>query len=216
VTEQPAWPLLRILPEQEVRRVLSEARRRRFAKDEVVFHQGDPAATVHLVAKGRIAIRITTRAGDVATVELIVAGDLLGELALITPGAVRAGTAVALEPTETLSLDQEVLTRLRAEFPAVNDVLVQALAERIRRLDQRLIEALYIPADGRVFRRLVDLYDVYGEMIPLTQEDVAGLAGTTRATVNRVLRREEESGTLLLTRGRIRIVDPDRLARLAR
>ena len=196
--------------------MLSTARRRRFGRGEVVFHEGDPAANVHMVVKGRIAVRITTPMGEVVTVELVSAGGILGELALLTPGAVRSATATALEPTETLMLDQSVLSHLRTVDPAVNEVLVQLLVERVRQLDRRLVEALYVRADGRIFRRLLELVEMYGELVPLTQEDLAGLAGTTRATVNRVLRREEQAGTVLLSRGRVRVTDRERLARLAR
>ena len=38
-------------------------------------------------------------------------------------------------------------------------------------------------------------------VVPLTQEDIAGLAGTSRATVNRVLREEERRGTVELEAG---------------
>ena len=73
-----------------------------------------------------------------------------------------------------------------------------------------------MPADTRILRRLDELAATYGAVIPLTQEDLAGLAGTTRATVNRVLRREVESGTIALSRGRITVVDPEAVARRAR
>jgi CRP-like cAMP-binding protein len=53
-------------------------------------------------------------------------------------------------------------------------------------------------------------------VIPLIQEDVAALAGTSRATVNRVLRDAEARGLVELGRGRTVLLDPDGLARLAR
>jgi CRP-like cAMP-binding protein len=52
--------------------------------------------------------------------------------------------------------------------------------------------------------------------VPLTQEEIAAMAGTSRATVNRVLRHEEVSGAVRLQRGRVEIVDIDRLRRRAR
>ena len=98
----------------------------------------------------------------------------------------------------------------------MSEVLLHLLAERIRRLDARLLEALYVPADVRILRRLGELAVMYGEVIPLTQEDLAGLAGTTRATANRVLRREVESGTVTLSRGRITVLDREAVARRGR
>jgi uncharacterized membrane protein len=50
----------------------------------------------------------------------------------------------------------------------------------------------------------------------MTQEDLAGLAGTSRATVNRVLRDEERRGVVELARGRTAILDLKQLRRRAR
>ena len=210
------WKILEGLPEDEVGKLLSHARRRRFSRGETLFHEGDPGATVHLVAKGRIAVRVTTRMGEVATVELVLPGDVVGELALLSPEGMRGATAVALEPTETLVLDKATFSALRRDDPMVSDFLVQLLAARVRRLTERLLEALYLPADVRLLRRLLELADVYGDVIPLIQEDLAGLAGTTRATVNRVLRRELQRGTLELNRGRVTVTDRQSIARRAR
>jgi CRP-like cAMP-binding protein len=213
------WPLLRDVPEEDVRRLLSIARTRRFARGEVVFHQHDPADTLHLVDKGRFAVRITTPLGDTAILQVLGPGDMFGELALLGEGeARRSATVAALEPGETRSVHRVDFERLRREHPATSDVLIAILAGQVRRLSAHLVEALYVPADKRVRRRLVDAVAVYdGDgLVPLTQEDLAGLAGTSRATVNRVLREEEERGTLELGRGRTRVLDPDAIARRAR
>ncbi|HEX6664910.1 MAG TPA: helix-turn-helix domain-containing protein [Gaiellaceae bacterium] len=56
------------------------------------------------------------------------------------------------------------------------------------------LDALYVPAERRVLRRLPELADVYADddgVIALTQEELGQIAGTTRATVNRVLREQE-------------------------
>jgi CRP/FNR family transcriptional regulator, cyclic AMP receptor protein len=47
--------------------------------------------------------------------------------------------------------------------------------------------------------------------VPLPQEALAELAGTSRATVNRVLRELEERGVVELGRSRTIVRDPDRL-----
>jgi CRP-like cAMP-binding protein len=52
--------------------------------------------------------------------------------------------------------------------------------------------------------------------VALTQDDLASLAGTSRATVNRVLRQAEEAGAVSLSRGRIRVTDRAMLTKRAR
>jgi CRP-like cAMP-binding protein len=215
------WVLFEGLAQEDVRRLLAAATRRTFKRNEVLFHDGDPADTLHLIAKGRVAARITTSLGETATLDVLVAGGFVGELALLTPQARRAATVIALEPTETMAIHRDDFERIRADHPSVGDVMMRILTERVKRLNGQLLEAMYLPADRRVIRRLLALADIYtsngNELeVPLTQEDLAGLAGTTRGTVNRVLRDEEKKGLVRLGRGRVTIVDLERLRGRAR
>lgn len=123
-----AWPLLDDLPEADVRRLVAIARRRRFGRSEVVFHQGDPADSLHLIVTGRFAVRITTQLGDTVVFAIRRSGDAFGELALVDRSAVRSATVAALEPAETLCVYQADFTRPRTDFPSVDRVLVQLLA----------------------------------------------------------------------------------------
>jgi CRP-like cAMP-binding protein len=218
-----AWSFLEEVPEEDRRRLLAATRRRRFARREVLFHEGDPGDTVHLLDRGRVAVRITTPRGDVATLRVRGPGEVIGELALLDSTSRRAATVVALERTETLTLHRDQFAELRRRHPSVDAFLVNVLAEEVRRLSGLLVEALHVPVDTRVVRRLVALAEAYRDPesdtpaeVPLTQEDLASLAGTSRATVNRVVGDAEKAGLVALRRGRIIVVDPDGLARLAR
>jgi CRP/FNR family transcriptional regulator, cyclic AMP receptor protein len=78
-----------------------------------------------------------------------------------------------------------------------------------------------VPVERRVWRRLTELARVFGDdggqpIVPLTQEDLAQVVGTTRPTVNRLLREGEAAGFIRITRGRVQIVDLEALARRAR
>jgi CRP/FNR family transcriptional regulator, cyclic AMP receptor protein len=211
--------LLDILDDDEQREVLAATSRRRFKRNEVVFHDGDPGDTLHLVVSGYFAIRITTPLGDQAIIRVFGPADFFGELAMLSSGP-RRGSAISLDSGETLSLHREDFQNLRATRPRINEVLTDALVTEIRRLSAALIEALYVPVERRVRLRLLDLVELYGGnapvVIPFTQDEVAQLAGTTRPTANRVLRACEERGVLQLARGRIEVNDPAALRRLAR
>jgi CRP/FNR family transcriptional regulator, cyclic AMP receptor protein len=212
------WALLEGVPENSVRALLSIARRRKFGRGEVVFHQEDPADTLHLVDRGRFAVRVQTQLGDTAILAVLGPGDMFGELALLGDDeARRSATVAALEAGETRSVHRMDFERLRREHPETSAVLIAILSGQVRRLSRHLLEALYVSADKRVLRRLVEVAELYDNgVVPLTQEDLAGLAGTSRATVNRVLRDEESRGTVKLGRGRTSVLDPDELARRGR
>ncbi|MDQ1509658.1 MAG: family transcriptional regulator, cyclic receptor protein [Actinomycetota bacterium] len=79
------WPLLDTLSEPDRRELLTRARRRRFAHQEVLFHEGDPGDSLHLVSRGHVALRIHTPLGDIATVRIVRPGEFFGELAVGHP-----------------------------------------------------------------------------------------------------------------------------------
>ncbi len=212
------WAIFDGIDEADVQQVLSIARRRRFAKGEVVFHAHDPADTIHLVERGRFAVRVTTPLGDTAVLTILGSGDLFGELALLGPDQRRTATVESLEAGETRSILRDDFEALRRRHPGVNEVLIAILVGEVTRLSRHLLDALYVNVDSRVRRRLLELVAVYGDgadgevTIPLRQEDLAGLAGTSRATVNRVLREDEERGSLRLARGRVVVCDREAIA----
>jgi CRP-like cAMP-binding protein len=150
-----------------------------------------------------------TPVGDVATLGIRGAGESFGEMALVHPESRRAATVQALEAGETRALAYSQLEQLR---PAVDRMLVALLAEEVRRNGELLLDALYVPAERRVLRRLLEL----GDEVTLTQEELAQLAGTSRATVNRVLRDEEKRGTLALRRGAVTIRERESIRKRAR
>jgi CRP/FNR family transcriptional regulator, cyclic AMP receptor protein len=212
--------LFRELPESELRRLVAIAERRRFDRAEVVFHRGDPADTLHLIVRGRFAARVESNLGDSVTVSIHGAGDAFGELALLDLEEHRSTTVAALEQGETYAVQRADFTRLRREYPAVHEVLARLLAARVRRLSELYAEALFLDAETRVLRRLHELSALYGggaagTVVPLSQQEIAGLAATSRATVNRVLRAEAARGIVELRRGQTSITDPAALAKRA-
>jgi CRP/FNR family transcriptional regulator, cyclic AMP receptor protein len=191
---------------EDVSRLVAVAQRRAFRRGQVVFHDDDPADALHLVVRGHFAVRVTIPTGEAVLLAVIGAGDAFGELALVSDSR-RGATVQAFSDGETLALHRDAFEALRRARPQVDRSLAVILAERARRLNELLMEAHYIDADVRVRRRLLELGEAFDGTIPLTQEEIAQTAGTSRATVNRVLREEEAAGAVELGRGRTTITD---------
>lgn len=208
------WPLLAPLDEPQRAAVLAASRHRTFSKGEVVFHEGDLADSMHLVETGYLAVQVTTPDGERATLNILASGDAVGELSLLHRGRPerRSATVVALSPSTTRALTSAAFQRLCDEHPAIHDLLVDLLADRVRRLSGRLLESMYVGLDRRLYRRLLELADTYRDgtgppVIPLTQEHLADLVGGTRPTVNQVLQRLLSQEIIELGRGRVVIRD---------
>ena len=216
------WPLLASLDDEERRRVLSAARRRTYARGEVLVREGDPSDALHLVESGRLAVRVSTTGGENATINLLTHGDYFGELSLLDgQPPVRSATIVALEKSETLSLSATEFRALRARHRAADQLLLTLMARRVEELSARLLEAMYDGLDVRVYRRLAELAGLYGEgsgpaVVPLTQEHLAELVGGTRPTVNQILQKLAGRGVVELGRGRLTVLDRAWLEQRAR
>ena len=215
------WALLSGLGAEQREAALSVARRRTFARGEVVFHEGDPGDTIHFVEHGHLSVRVSTPYGDTATLRIVGPGEHFGELALIAL-APRSATVTALEPTQTLTLHRDQLQRLRDDNPEIDRAILEAMVHEVRRLSGALLEAMYVPIAERLPRRLLELARSYPPdatgraVIPLTQDDLAGLCGTTRPTVNQLLGRLADKDVLEVTRGRIVVIDLAGLTKAAR
>jgi CRP-like cAMP-binding protein len=213
--------MLQGLSDEDRRAVLARLNRRSYRKGVMIFHEGDPGDSLHLIEKGRVAIRASTRSGDEAILAVLGQPDFFGEQALLSPTSTRTASVLTLEPVETRVLLRSDFDALRREHPSIERLLVEVLAAQVRRLSGQLLEALYLPVEARVVRRLAGLADLYASEdanidIPMRQEELASLAGSTRSTTNRVLQQLVDDQIVTLGRSRIVILDPAALAERSR
>jgi CRP-like cAMP-binding protein len=210
------YSLLGDLDEPQRQAILGRCVRRRFARRQALFHHGDPGDGMHLIRTGRVVVRVSTPSGEEASLTVSGPGDSVGEQSLLFAGGRRSASAVALEAVETMFLSRQAFDELRTEADYLDRVLLSVLAARVLRLTDQLVDALFVPAPARVMRQVANAADLYGDgLIPLTQEEIGSMAGTTRPTVNRALRAAQEAGVVDLARGRIRVLDADGLRAIA-
>jgi len=206
------WGLLETLRADDREAFLALARRRTFARNEVLCHEGDPADSLHLVEHGHLAVHGGLASGATATFTILSAGDYFGELALLRSDHRRTATVTALEPSRTLAVAATAFDALCRRNPGIERIVSALLADRIDILSRRLLETMYESLDRRVYRRLLDLaYSYRGTggtaTIPLSQTQLANLVGATRPSVNQVLQRLAELRVVRLSRSRIEILD---------
>jgi CRP-like cAMP-binding protein len=207
--------LLASLDPSQREKVLGRCVHRRYRRRQVIFHHGDLSDGMHLIVTGRVMIRVSTPLGEEACLTLSGPGESVGEQSVLLQGDRRSASAVAVDPVETMFLSGRAFTDLRREDAALDRVIIEVLRNRVLRLTNQLVEALFVPATTRVLRRVADAAALYGEgAIPLTQEEIASLAGCTRPTVNRALRSAENAGMVDLARRRIRVLDIDGLRQM--
>ncbi len=207
------------VPSDTLAAIATDARRRRFGRSQVIFHDGDPAETLHVIDAGRVKITLVSRDGNEAILAILGTGDFFGELALLDSGP-RSATAQAMEATETLEVSRRGFGAL-LDDSAVRNRVLQRVAAEMRRVDRQVERLRFVDLSGRVALHLIDLvHEQSGTRnggaahagpailtLPYRQADLAALVGASRQAVSRTLRELEREG-LLRADGR-RIVIPD-------
>ncbi len=205
-----------------LQRVARGLRRRRFRRNEVIFHQGDAGDSLHIVATGTAKIVLPSTEGEEAIIATLRPGDFFGELALLD-GSTRSATATALESTETLMLARVVFRELLEGDARLRDALLEGLAHELRRITGHVEELHFLDLAGRLAMRLVRLArendsTASGEVFldwPYTQSDLASMIGGTRQSVNKLLSGLVGDGLVRIERDTLAITDVERLARRA-
>jgi CRP/FNR family transcriptional regulator, cyclic AMP receptor protein len=189
-----ACPLFAHAEPGVIRSVAGGMRRRRFRRNEVIFHQGDPGDSLHIVGAGAVKIVLPSTEGEEAIIATLRPSDFFGELSLLD-GAPRSATATALEPSETLVLPRTAFLELLDRDPELRNALLAGLTRELRRLTRHVEELHFLDLAGRLAMRLTRLARdaepaATGEVRldwPFTQSDLAAMIGGTRQSVNRLL-----------------------------
>src|SRR5918996_4426075 len=111
-------PLFEHASKQMLESLANRLRRRRFRRNEVIFHQGDPGDSLHVVASGAVKIVLPSTEGEEAIIATLRPGDFFGELSLLD-GAPRSATAVAIEQSETMALPRSAFHDLLGRDPSL-------------------------------------------------------------------------------------------------
>ena len=156
-------------------------------RGDVIFAEGDEPGELFLVASGRIAIANKSIDGRESVVALMETGDLVGEMGLFD-GLGRSAEARSLETSVVVSIPYGPIRNLYEKRPELLWRVVRMLAGRLRNMDEALADAVFLDVTGRTAKRLLELAGDQEEFVlPITQEELAGMVGASRERVNKAI-----------------------------
>jgi CRP/FNR family transcriptional regulator len=210
-------PFFAPLDDAELREVAELLVERSFARDQVVFAEDETSGFMYVVIEGRVKVSRWLPNGKELVLAFHPAGDFFGEMALLD-GRTLPATVTAVAPTTILSLSRKRFERL-LERPGFARALLATLSSRCREAWHQIEILSYRNADARLRLALASLLRREGEptaegvRLPrrLGHRELASLAGVSRETATRAMRRLEESGAIVLQERRIVVPDPARL-----
>jgi CRP-like cAMP-binding protein len=202
-------------PADDVAAIAAKGRKRILSRGDHLFEAGEEAESMYVVLSGRIAIAIASEVDKrESMVALMEAGDLFGEMGLLDAGP-RSAMARAIEPSEVLEIPYDPVGELLDNNPKVLRGVVRMLAERLRVMDGALADSVFLDVTGRTAKRLLAAgADEF--VLPVTQEELAGMVGASRERVNKAISSFIRLGWIEQHERRYKIVMRDRLELRAR
>jgi CRP-like cAMP-binding protein len=208
--------LFRSLTAEAVDRIVASSTRSALRRGDVLFDEGDDAGELFVTEKGRIAIANRSPDGRESVVALMEPGDVFGEMALFDDMG-RSARARALEPSVVHAIPYDAVRAVLEEDPVLLWGVVEMLARRLRAMDNALADAVFLDVTGRTAKRLLELAGDADEFVlPVTQEELAGLVGASRERVNKALASFLRLGWVEQRDRRYTITDREQLARRSR
>ena len=215
-------PLFESLSEEDAKALRSGIIDVHLDRGERLFAEGDAGDKLYIILGGKIKLTKAAPDGRENLLSVHGPGEMFGELSLFDP-IPRTSSATAVTATRLAGLTHEDLRTWLSTRPEVAIHLLQALAQRLRRINDVKADLVFTDVPGRVAKALLDLSDRFGVLTPdgvqvnhdLTQEELAQLVGASRETVNKALADFAARGWIQLSAKSVLLVDTDRLRKRA-
>ena len=215
-------PFFRDLGETELATVARAARYRKRERGAYFFHEGDPAATLYVLAEGRVRLNQVSAEGQQVLLRFVAAGEPFGWIGSLG-GSQYPASAEAVEDCAALYWDNETMVALMERHPPLAMAALRMLARQVQELQARYRELATERVERRIARALLRLSSQTGRQVPggilldvrLSRQDLAEMTGTTLYTVSRILSRWEQAGLVKSRRERVLIRRPEGLVNVA-
>lgn len=204
-----AHPLFGQLTADAISRLASYAHTKSFASGARIFEKGDPGSSLFAVGSGTVKISNQSTGGKDAVFNLIPAGGIFGEIALLD-GQARTADAFALTNCELMVIDRRDFVPLVSQNPEIALKLIEILCQRIRRTSEQVEDVTFLDLPGRLAKTLLRLSADSGgqtRKVSITQREIGQMIGVSRESTNKQLREWEGNKWVKLERGSVVVLD---------
>jgi CRP/FNR family cyclic AMP-dependent transcriptional regulator len=208
------------LPPADLEALLLHARAERYPAGKMIFAKGSPGRSMMAILRGTVRISTPSPAGPDIVLTILSAGEVFGEIALLD-GSDRTADAIAASDCELLVLDHRDFMPFLERRADLCILLLKLLCQRLRRTDQQVQEAMFGRLEDRIAMALIRLAQdappitAGAVVLRITQQDLAGMVGAARESVNKQLHIWQKEGVLRLGKRLIEIADIEALEMLS-
>jgi CRP/FNR family transcriptional regulator len=191
---------------------------RLYRKKSAIFIEGAEKEAVFFIQDGLVKAYKTDEEGREHIVSLLQTGDLFPHTGFFNHAPYPA-TTEALVDTHLLAIPVRDFELLIMEMPSIAVKLIDVMGAKLIELQQRLQQMSRHDVNGKLASLLKQLATKHGEVkdgqihidLPITNQELASLIGTSRETVNRFLNQLKKQNAIKTTRSGMIILDKDAL-----
>lgn len=210
-----AHPFFRDLGATVIDRLAPRVITSKVRKASVIFRKGDIGSKLYAVRSGAVRISAPSEEGKDAIFNLVVPGELFGEIAFLDGGQ-RTADAVAIDNCELMVIERRDFIPLIRDNPEVAERLIKILCARIRRTSEQVEDIVFLGLPGRLAKVLLHLYQPSAAAAPsskinVTQREISQMIGVSRESANKQLQDWQRKKWLKLERGGLVIFAPQAL-----
>jgi CRP-like cAMP-binding protein len=213
--------LFRKLRADELDRLVAFTRWMRREARSVLFRKGDPGTCMMVLREGRVKICTHSEDGKELVLGMFGPGEVFGEIALLD-GSPRTADAIAIDDCDILALDRRDFVPFLLEHPDASVRMLEVLSKRLRRTTTLLEDVAFREGPSRLARRFVDLAAFSGRRVengvfvdmPLSQQQLGGMVGMTRESINKQLRQWRNEGLITWKSGYYTIMNLEELSKI--
>ena len=183
-----------------------------YSKGQLIYMQGEIPHSFYYLMSGSVRSFLSSPEGDERILTIHRSGDLMGEASFFDQYP-RVSSAMALEDSLVVSIDQQRLDQIFMEHPQLAQPLLRYLARTVRLLSDH-VDTASLPAIGRVARHLLTLPREKDNTVVCTHENIGQAIGMSRITVSRAMKQLVQQGAIETGYGVVRIVNERQLQAL--
>jgi CRP-like cAMP-binding protein len=202
------------LTDEELNELAKLTIERNFASSEFIFWEGDPVDWFYVLIDGQVKVLKHSTQGKEFIIAFFGPGEMFGEVAVFENKPYPA-SAQASAKTRVLGIRREDFLSFLASRPKTALMIISILGGRLREAQNRLRNLASEHVEQRLASTLLMLSLKLGTTLPFTRQELADMTGTTTETTIRVMSRLKESGIIRSVRGKITIIDKDKLKLLS-
>jgi CRP-like cAMP-binding protein len=207
-------PIFSSLSDDELEALSRLAIERDFTPDESIFWEGDTPTWFYIVTEGRVKVIKHSSTGKEFIIAFFGPGEMIGEVAVFENKPYPA-SAQSIAKTRVIGIRREAFLAFLASRPQVALRIINVLGGRLRDAQTRLRDLAGERVEQRLASTLLMLSARLGPTLPFTRQEIADMTGTTTETAIRVMSRLKEGGIIRSTRGKITILNKEKLRLLS-